>query len=228
MKPLFSDRFWLRLIVNLNILILLSSGLLGQQPRTNPAQEQKGSDFAAILEKKIKIYNRDYCPPRLPITEISDLALMKLVAADLISRSELKDFSGMKLVDGKVVNNTNSAKAENRLIPGNNLVGELVAACEEMKNKKTRGKSEGNKKPEKAAELKSRKVQYRDRDNQLREIEVFSPPKLKAKKKKKVKGNKGKKVKDFATSRILKKNADKEDSGKFKGKPSADSWVDDD
>lgn len=228
MKPILTDRFWLRLIVNLNILILMSSGLLGQQLKASATQEQNRSDIAATLEEKIKIYNRDYCPPRLPITEISDLALMKLVAADLISRSELKDFSGMKLVAGKVVNNTNGAKSENRMIPGNNLVGELVATCEEMKNKKTRGKSEGNKKPEKAAKLKSRKVKYRDRDNQLREIEVFSPPKLKAKKKKKVKGKKGKKVKDYATSEIFKKNEDKDDSGKFKGKPSADSWVDND
>lgn len=228
MKTVNPGRLCPRLMAIIYILTCLSPFLYGQTADKKTAESQKQSDLAAILEEKIRIYNRDFCPPRLPVAEISEVALLKLVAVDLISRGEVEKFRGMQLVDGKIVKSQNGSQVENQLLPGNNLVGELVAACDELKENKTRGQSEGSTRPEKTAKLKPRKVQYRDSDNQLREMEVYSPPKLKAKKKKKVKGKKGKKVKDYATSRMLEKNREKEDSGKFNSMPSADSWVGED
>jgi len=209
---------WMGFITVTGLLFCLSQALLAQ---TNTVDE------AAMLEKKIKIYNRDFCPPRSPIREISDRSLLKLVAAELIERTDMERFRNMIIVDGKVENPA-ALEYSPKLPSGNNLAGDLESACEEMSNKKTRGRSEGNRKPEKLARLKARRISYRDRDNQLKEMEIYSPPKSQAKKKKKVKDKKGRKIKDYATSNLLPKNAENDTAGSFSNKPSADAWIDDD
>ncbi len=216
MNKCAGDTFWSRFVAIAALLLVLCG--------TTYAQNSE----AAMLEEKIKIYNRDFCPPRAPINEISDLSLLKLVTVELLERDQMERFRGMELVDGRVVRRVAASVNAGNAFSGNNLAGDLEASGVELKNKNTRGHSAGNKKPEKLTKLKVRKVTYRDRDNQLREMEVYSPPKIKAKKNKKVKGKKGKKVKDYAASRLLPKNADKDDSGKFDRMPSPDSWIDDD
>ena len=220
--------FWSRLVVILSLLFLPCAASYAQSPVTGQGLPSNRTKDAAILEEKIRTYNRDFCPPRMPITEISDLTLLKLVTVELLERDQMPSLRGLELVDGRVVSRSAGGENAGNLSSGNNLVGDLQASCEELKSKNTRGQSAGNKKPEKLTKLKARKVTYRDRDNQLHEIDVYSPPKTQSKKKKKVKGQKGKKVKDYATARLLLKNTDKDDSGKFDRMPSADSWVDED
>ncbi len=73
--------------------------------------------------------------------------------------------------------------------------------------------------------LKRRKITYRDRENQLREMELYSPPKFPVKKKD-IAGKKGRKVKDYATSILVPKNVDPKDAAAFEEMPSADGWID--
>ncbi len=227
MKLCPNRKFSSRFLIIINLLFLLCAAAYSQPTASDSSLSPDLTQDAAILEKKIRTYNRDFCPPRNPIKEISNRSLLKLVNVELLERNEIERFLQMKMVDGKVISSgLVSENAQN--LPGNNLLGDLQASCEELQSKNTRGQSAGNKKPEKTAKLKLRKVKYRDRDNQLHEMDVYSPPKLKAKKRKKVKGRKGKKVKDFATTKMLQKNTDKDDSGNFNRMPSADSWVDED
>lgn len=109
---------------------------------------------------------------------------------------------------------------------GRNLFGDFVTTCGELEDNKIRGNTEGNKKPEKTLPLKRRKVIYRDRENQLREMEVYSPPKNPAQKKN-IAGKKAKKVKDYATTILVPKDVSSRDAAAFEDMPSADNWVDD-
>lgn len=196
------------------------------------------NDDSRTLEEKISIYNQKYCPPEAPIAELSEFALLRLVRAELLKRSELEKYKNMVLVDGKVYEKTDGAKEDpdekkdddpNGKEPGpagKNLIGSFETACEELADKKNRGKTEGNKKPERILELKRRKVTYRDRENKLREMEIYSPPRFPAKKKD-IAGKKGKKVRDYATSILVPKDVDPKDAAAFEEMPSADAWIDD-
>lgn len=182
------------------------------------------------LEEKIAIFNKEFCPPETQITEISEFNLLKLARAELIKRAEIEKFKDMMIVDGKVYvkNEKPAEKPDNKPKgeAGKNLLGDFTTSCEELKEKNTRGQTDGNKRPEKVLELKRRKITYRDGDNQLKEMEVYSPPKFPAKKKD-IAGTKGKKVKDYATSILVPKNVDPKDAAAFDDMPSADAWLDD-
>ena len=185
------------------------------------------------LEESIAVFNNRYCPPQSPITEINDFALAKLVNAQLIKRGDLEKYRKMLIVNGKVYVENTKGKDEPRPEPigkaGTNLFGDLKLACEQLEQKKTRGKSDGNQKPKQILELKRRKITYRDRDNQLREMEIYSPPKFPAKKKA-IAGKRGKTVRDYATSLLVPKNPQGKTSEQtaFDDMPSADAWLDDD
>lgn len=208
---------------------------LGKQADT--AQYTQNDD-SRTLEEKILSYNQQYCPPEAPIAEISEFALLRLVRAEMIKRAELEKYKNMVLIDGKVYEKSDGAKEDpdekkdedtNGKKPGpagKNLIGSFETACEELADKKNRGKTEGNKKPERILELKRRKVTYRDRENKLREMEIYSPPKFPAKKKD-IAGKKGKKVRDYATSILVPKDVDPKDAAAFEEMPSADAWIDD-
>lgn len=186
------------------------------------------------LEESVSVFNQRYCPPENPITEISEFSLMRLARAELIKRSDIERYRNMVMVDGKVyvkdekANPDPDGKPDNKPVgqPGKNLLGDFVATCGELEDKKIRGNTEGNKKPEKTLPLKRRKVIYRDRENQLREMEVYSPPKFPAKKKN-IAGKKAKKVKDYATTILVPKDVSSKDAAAFEDMPSADNWVDD-
>ncbi len=249
--------FWIKLI--LLLVLLLSPDASQAQPNQPVASEpeavgamsstkassDKAADTAGYsqnedsrsLEEKIFVYNREYCPPEAPITEISDFNLLKLARAQLINRADLGKYEDMVLVDGKVYvkkdgseENPDEKKDEkpgDKLVKaGKNLTGSFETACKELKNKRNRGKNQGNKKTEKVLDMKRRKVTYRDRDNQLREMEVYSPPKFPAKKKD-ISGKKGKKVSDYATSILVPKDVDPKDAAAFEDMPSADAWIED-
>ncbi len=188
------------------------------------------------LEERISAFNKQFCPPEERITDISEFSLIRLVKAELIKRAELEKFKNMVLINGKVyVKNENPpTKPDPQTDPkpagkaGKNLFGDLEATCEELAQKKNRGESEGNKRPDQILELKRRRITYRDRDNQLREMEIYSPPRFPAKKRE-ISGKRGKKVKDYATSILVPKNqqGDTKDITAFDDMPSADAWVDD-
>ncbi|PKL42412.1 MAG: hypothetical protein CVV41_14845 [Candidatus Riflebacteria bacterium HGW-Riflebacteria-1] len=202
------------------------------------AAQYTQNDDSRTLEEKIIAYNQQYCPPEAPIAEISEFSLLRLARAEFIKRSELEKYKNMVMVDGKVYEKKERSNEDpdekkdedpsgKKPGPaGKNLIGSFETACEELADKKNRGKTEGNRKPERVLELKRRKVTYRDRENQLREMEVYSPPKFPAKKKD-IAGKKGKKVKDYATSVLVPKNVDPKDAAAFEEMPSADAWIDD-
>ncbi|MDD3146116.1 MAG: hypothetical protein PHD82_02335 [Candidatus Riflebacteria bacterium] len=192
------------------------------------------------LEERIAIFNKRYCPPETTITEITDFSLARLVKVELIKRSELDTFKNMVIINGKVYVKEDKPAAKPEPKPGKepktepigkagkNLFGELEAACDQLAQNKNRGQTDGNKKPERVLELKRRKITYRDKENQLREMEVYSPPKFPAKKKA-LAGKKGKIVKDYATSILVPKNqqGSTKDITAFDDMPSADAWLDD-
>lgn len=187
------------------------------------------------LEKAISTYNDRYCPPETPIREIDQTSLIRLVRVELIKRSELQKYENMVLVDGKVYEKEKEDKEPEKpqepTRPGKpgqkNLFGAIESAGDELEQNKTRGKSEGNKKPEQTLKLKRRKIIYRDKENQLKEMEMHSPPRFPAKKKAVI-GKRGKKIKDYATTIMVPKESDgeKSDSSAFDDMPSADAWID--
>ncbi|HNX75337.1 MAG TPA: hypothetical protein PLM07_07745 [Candidatus Rifleibacterium sp.] len=197
------------------------------------ATELSQNQDSMTLQEKISVFNKRYCPPQSPITEINDFALAKLVNVQLIKRSDLDKYRKMVIVNGKVYVEKEKGKDEPKPEPmgkaGKNLFGDLKLACEQLEQKKTRGQSDGNQKPKQILELKRRKITYRDRDNQLREMEIYSPPKFPAKKKA-IAGKRGKTVKDYATSLLVPKNPQGKTSEQnaFDDMPSADAWLDDD
>lgn len=203
------------------------------QSKADATQYTQNGD-SQTLEEKITIFNQQYCPPDAPIIEISEFNLMRLARAELIKRAELEKYKNMLLVNGKVyVKNENAnekpdGKTDGKPsgLSGKNLIGSFETACQELEDKKIRGKTVGNKKPERVLELKRRKITYRDRDNKLREMELYSPPKFPAKKRD-IAGKKGRKVKDYATSILVPKNVDPKDAAAFEEMPSADGWIDD-
>ena len=124
--------------------------------------------------------------------------------------------------------NPNPPKPKPQPPVGRNLTGALDAACADLENQQTRGETEGNKKPQNYLPLKRRRVTYRDQQNQLKQLEVFSPPRFPAKKKD-IREKKGKKIRDFATTIIVPKDTDGQgvDKSAFEDMPSADDWLDD-
>lgn len=215
-----------------------ASGPAGTQSQAAPpapdASQYTQNNDSMSLENSIADFNRQYCPPEKPITEISEFSLVRLARAELIKRSDIERYRNMVMVDGKVYvkddkpNPDPNEKPDNKPVgqPGRNLLGDFVATCGELEDNKIRGNTEGNQKPEKTLPLKRRKVIYRDRENQLREMEVYSPPKNPAQKKK-IAGKKAKKVKDYATTILVPKDVSSRDAAAFEDMPSADNWVDD-
>ncbi len=213
-----------------------TSSLSAQGKNVEPQYTQNKDSMS--LEERIAVFNKRYCPPETTITEITDFSLARLVKVELIKRAELETFKNMVLINGKVYvkDDKPDPKPEPGKEPkpepmgkaGKNLFGELEAACDQLAQNKNRGQTGGNKKPEQILELKRRKITYRDRDNQLREMEVYSPPKFPAKKKA-IAGKKGKLVKDYATSILVPKNqqGNTKDITAFDSMPSADAWLDD-
>ncbi len=216
-----------------------TSSLSAQSSKAEPQYTQNKDSMS--LEERIAVFNKRHCPPETIITEITDFSLARLVKAEMIKRTELEAFKNMVMINGKVYVKEEKSddpnpepKPGNDTKPkpigkvGNNLSGELEAACDQLAQMKTRGQTEGNKRPEKILELKRRKITYRDRENQLREMEVYSPPKFPAKKKA-IAGKKGKLVKDYATSILVPKNqqGNTKDITAFDSMPSADAWLDD-
>lgn len=200
-------------------------------PKPAEAEQYTQNQDSASLEERIARFNREFCPPEVPIGVISDFTLARLVKAELVKRAELEKFRNMVMINGKVYvkdeQQANDPDPKPIGTAGNNLSGSLKTACEQLEQKQIRGSTIGNKKPERLLELKRRKIVYRDRDNQLREMEVFSPPRFPAKKKA-IAGKRGKLVKDYATSILLPKNQQGQNSDvtAFDDMPSADSWLD--
>lgn len=203
--------------------------------KATASQNEQSNDYtqnpdSMNLEEKIAMFNQQFCPPETPITEISEFNLLKLARAELIKRAEIEKYKDMMIVDGKVYvkNEKPAEKPDNKPKgeAGKNLLGDFTTSCQELKEKNTRGQTDGNKRPEKVLELKRRKVTYRDGDNQLKEMEVYSPPRFPAKKKD-IAGQKGKKIKDYATSILVPKDVDPKDTAAFDDMPSADAWLDD-
>jgi len=203
-------------------------------PSARNASQYTQNDYSMSLEDKISDFNKQYCPPENPITEISEFSLMRLARVELIKRSDIDRYRNMVIVNGKVyvrddqpTTNPNEKPVKKPIgQPGRNLLGDFVATCGELEDNKIRGTTEGNQKPEKTLPLKRRKVTYRDRENQLREMEVYSPPKSPAKKKD-IAGKKAKKVKDYATTILVPKDVSSRDAAAFEDMPSAENWVDD-
>lgn len=158
------------------------------------------------LENSVSNFNERYCPPQKPITEISDFALIRLVHARLISRAELQKYRGMVLINGKVylknATQTATKTANMPALPGKSFFWEFEKVCELLEVKTTRGKSKGNQKSEPILELKQRKITYRDSDNNLCEMEIYSPPPFPTQQQE-ITGAGGKKVKDYATSVLM-------------------------
>lgn len=188
------------------------------------------------LEKSIEVFNEQFCPPETAINEINDFTLIKLIKAELIKRADMQRYKDMVFVDGKVFLKEKKVEEEPVDKPkkpkpmgkaGKNLTGSFEAACEQLGKKKTRGKSAGTKKPERILKLKPRKIIFRDREGNLRNMEMYSPPKFPSKKKKLL-GKRGKKIRDYATSIMVPKNEDgeKSDLTAFDDMPSADAWLD--
>ncbi len=186
------------------------------------------------LEKAVSTFNEQYCPPEPPIRQIDQEALLRLIKAELIMRADMKKYEKMVLVDGKVFKKEEKKEEEPRIEPkpqpsratSKNLFGAIETAGDEIEQDKTRGQTEGNKKPEQVLKLKRRKIVYRDKYNQLKEMEIHSPPKFPAKKKQVV-GKRGRKIKDFATTIMVPKDNDgeKSDLSAFDEMPSADAWI---
>ncbi len=186
------------------------------------------------LEKAVSTFNEQYCPPEPPIRQIDQEALLRLIKAELIRRADLDKYEKMVLVDGKVFKKeekkdekpVQEPKPQPSKATSKNLFGSIETAGEEIDQNKTRGQTDGNIKPEQVLKLKRRKVVYRDKDNQLKEMEMHSPPKFPAKKKKVI-GKRGRKIKDFATTIMVPKDTDgeKSDLSAFDDMPSADAWI---
>ncbi len=211
------------------------------------AQQQMDPEVAAReLQEKIRVFNLEFCPPQEPINEINSETLSRLLEAQLIKKSEIEtNFDQLVMVGGQVYPKDKVPIPEPATEPnpepatllrprpqvpvGKNLTGSLNAACEDLENEKTRGETEGNKKPETFLPLKRRRVTYRDQQNQIKQMEIFSPPRFPAKKKN-LSGKTGKKIRDFATTIIVPKDVDAQsvDKSAFESMPSADNWLDDD
>lgn len=190
----------------------------------------------STLEEKISQFNQQFCPPEKTIDEINDFNLTRLARAELIKRADLDKYREMVLVDGKVYFKKDSQDPDPQDKPkpekpigkaGKNLIGSFDIACEELKNKKNRGETKGTQKPAQILKLKKRRVVYRDQENQLKEMDLYSPPKFPAKKRK-IAGKKGKLIKDFATTIMVPKDgtANASNTTEFEDMPSADSWID--
>lgn len=205
------------------------------------AQQQMDPEVAAReLQEKIRVFNLEFCPPQEPINEINSETLSRLLEAQLIKKSDINEnFDQLVMVGGQVYPKDKIPEPEPEPVAdpkprpqipvGRNLTGSLNAACEDLENEKTRGETEGNKKPETFLPLKRRRVTYRDQQNQIKQMEIFSPPRFPAKKKD-LRGKTGKKIRDFATTIIVPKDVDAQsvDKSAFEGMPSADDWLDDD
>lgn len=206
-----------------------------QQPQTDLVQNEQTS----TLEKAILTFNQNYCPPERPITQLSQDALIKLYRAELIKGEEVESFSTMDmvLVDGKVFQREKKEEPKPEPEPQprrpkngstKSLFGAIESASEEIEQNKTRGKTDGNKKPEQTLTLKRRKIIYRDLDNKLQEMEMHSPPKFPAKKKR-ITGKRFKKIRDYTTTILVPKAVDgeKSDVSAFEDMPSAETWIGD-
>lgn len=205
-----------------------SSAPVNKNNEVNSTYSQ--NEDSIILEKRISTFNETHCPPQKPITEISDFALIRLVNARLISRADLLKYKDMILINGKIYLENDTQTATHTVTtlpfsPGKNLFREFEIVCELLELKTTCGNSKGNQKSEPILELKQRKITYRDRDNNLREMEVYSPPPFPAQKQE-ITGTGGKKVKDYATS-VLMPNSKSipKDVTAFDDMPSADAWL---
>jgi len=156
------------------------------QAKTNDPQYTQSPDCMS-LQEIIEVYNKRFCPPEKPIEEITDFTMARLVKAEMIKRTDLDRYRDLIMVNGKVYTKKDPKGDNQQPDPkpvgkaGKNLLGDLKAACEQLEQKQTRGESDGNKKPEQILELKRRRITYRDKENQLREMEVYSPPKFPAK-----------------------------------------------
>lgn len=193
------------------------------------------NENSQTLEEAISTFNQQFCPPEKPIQTIDEAALISLIRAELIKRAELEKYKNMVLVNGKVYEKQKQKPDENpdpKPIPSkpgkNNLMGLIDSAAKELDGDKARGKTKGNQKPENELKLKTRKITYRDKQNELKQMEMHSPPKFPAKKKKIV-GKRGKKIKDYATSIMVPKDPDaqKGDLSVFDDMPSSDAWIED-
>ncbi|GAB4284662.1 MAG: hypothetical protein Kow0029_31300 [Candidatus Rifleibacteriota bacterium] len=213
------------------------AGISSASNKASPTEENSNAGYIQTpesqdLQEKIFIYNKKFCPPEKPITEISDFNLIRLVKAELIFRKDIDKYKKMIWVDGKVYEKKDKEKPEPDAKPniiegsaGKNLTGSFEAVCKQLEQKKTRGSTKGNKSPEKILKLKRRKITYRDKQNQLKEMEIYSPPRFPAKRKK-ILGKRGKTIKDFATSILLPKNEEtNQNNTVFKDMPSADTWI---
>ncbi|PKL41724.1 MAG: hypothetical protein CVV41_17465 [Candidatus Riflebacteria bacterium HGW-Riflebacteria-1] len=112
----------------------------------------------------------------------------------------------MVLINGKVylknATQTATKTANMPALPGKSFFWEFEKVCELLEVKTTRGKSKGNQKSEPILELKQRKITYRDSDNNLCEMEIYSPPPFPTQQQE-ITGAGGKKVKDYATSVLM-------------------------
>lgn len=211
--------FGLNLFV-LTFLTMLSMHVMAAPTVPDVATKQDVS----TLQEKIAAFNKQFCPPEKEIDEINEFNLARLEKAELIKPADLDKYREMVMDNGKVL-----LKSE-KLIgkPGKNLIGSFDTACEELKDRKNRGATKGNQKPERLLKLKVRRIVYRDQENQLKEMEMYSPPRFPAKKKK-IAGKKGKLIKDYATTIMVPKDGTENASktAVFEDMPSADSWLDD-
>lgn len=182
-------------------------------------------DDSIILEKAIATYNLIYQPP---IEKIDPHSLMMLVKAELIDREDLGNYKGLVLVDGRVVyKDPDKAENSTQIKPTTSLFAEVETAAQELEDQKNIGETEGNEESANDVELTETRVIYRDQNNQLKTLEIYSPPESKSIKKIVV-GERGEKIRDYATTILVPKvtEGDRLDTSVFEAMPSAVSWVD--
>lgn len=186
------------------------------------------------LEEAIDIFNERFAPKR--ITTINEKVILELIEAQIlnIDRTEIGPYSQMILGDEHVFIKEKKKPEPEEQVP-DTLTGDdkhrtldssLKNACDEMENNQTRGSTKGNKKPEANFKLIPRTITIRDQNNKLKRITIYSPPRFPPSKSK-IAGERGKQIKDFATSILVPKNpVNKGDESVFDDMPSADTWID--
>jgi hypothetical protein len=198
------------------------------------------TDKALSLEEAIDRFNEIYAPKK--IFTIHEKVVMDLMEKELlvIDRTEIGPYAQLVMVDGKVYSREKKEPEPEpepepqdpgpETLEGGendrNLATSLKHSCEEIEDQKTRGQTRGNENPDVNLEPIPRQITIRDQNNQLKTKTIYSPPKLPSSEKQ-IEGNRGKLIKDFATSILVPKNpVNQGDESVFDDMPSADSWLD--
>jgi hypothetical protein len=206
----------------------LSSSAAAEEEAEEEANYMQNDDTNS-LQKAIEVYNQQHKPP---IYDINEKTLIALVKAELIDRAEMKKYIEMVYIGGEVYVKE-EPKEEKPDIPENQIGGDnkdcfiksFVTACDELEAEKNRGTTSGNKVPELKLNLIERTIIYRDQNNRLKRMKIYSPPRF-SPNKSEIDGKRGKVIKDYATSILIPKNpVSKNDDTAFEEMPSADTWI---